>query len=226
MLDVLCIGAHPDDVEIGMGGTVAGMVRDDLRVGIVDLTNGEPTPYGTPERRAEESAAAAAILGVERVTLRLPNRYLFDSVEARKELAEVIREHRPRILFVPFAEDAHPDHIAASQIATAARFYAKLTKTEMAGEPHYPARVYRYMAVHMNLVREPAFVVDVSAHMETKLAALRCYESQFSENPANTSLLDAMEQLGRFWGSRIGVEAGEPFFSAEPIGIGGIGALV
>lgn len=226
MLDVLCIGAHPDDVEIGMGATVAGMVRDGMHVGIVDLTNGEPTPYGTPERRAEESAAAAATLGVERVTLGLPNRYLFDSVEARKELAEVIREHRPRILFVPFAEDAHPDHIAASQIATAARFYAKLTKTEMAGEPHYPARVYRYMAVHMNLVREPAFVVDVSAHMETKLAALRCYESQFSENPANTSLLDAMEQLGRFWGSRIGVAAGEPFFSAEPIGIDRIGALV
>lgn len=226
MLDALCIGAHPDDVEIGMGATVAGMVRSGMRVGIVDLTNGEPTPYGSPEIRAKESAAAAAVLGVERVTLSQPNRYLFDTVEARQELAEVIREHAPRLLFIPFAEDAHPDHIAASQIASAARFYAKLTKTEMAGDPHYPARVYRYMAVHMNLVREPSFVVDVSPDMPKKLEALECYESQFSSNPRNATLIGTMSDLARYWGSRIGVAAGEPFFSTEPVGIHGIGSLV
>lgn len=226
MLDVLCIGAHPDDVEIGMGGTVAGMVRAGMRVGIVDLTDGEPTPHGTHDSRMREAAAAAAVLGVERFTLTQPNRYLFDTVEARQELAQVIREHTPRILFIPFAEDAHPDHIAASQIASAARFYGKLTKTEMSGQPHYPARIYRYMAVHMNLVREPAFVIDTSVDMPAKLEALRCYESQFTANPRNASLIDAMADLGRFWGSRIGTDAGEPFFCAEPVGLPGIEVLL
>ena len=84
----------------------------------------------------------------------------------------MVRELRPRMMFVPFPEDAHPDHIAASQIAVAARFYAKFTKTEMTGEPHYPARVYHYMAVHMRLVREPSFVVDITEDLDTKLGAL------------------------------------------------------
>ncbi len=226
MLDALCIGAHPDDVEIGMGGTVAGMVRTGLRVGIVDLTDGEPTPHGTHDTRMREASAAARVLGVERVTLSQPNRFLQDTIEARKELAQVIRQHQPRILFIPFAEDAHPDHIAASSIASAARFYAKLTKTEMTGEPYYPDRVYRYMAVHLNLVREPSFVMDVSADMPKKLEALRCYESQFAANPHNATLIESMVGLGRFWGSRIGVEAGEPFFCAEPVGLASIASLV
>ena len=226
MLDVMCIGAHPDDVEIGMGATVAGMVRAGLAVGIADLTDGEPTPLGTHETRMSEAAAAANALGALRVTLSQPNRFLFDTVEAREELAQVIREHKPRTLFIPYAEDAHPDHVAASSIALAARFYAKLTKTGMTGEPHYPAKVYRYMAVHMNLVREPSFVVDVSEDMPTKLSALRCYESQFAMNPRNATVIDAMADLGRFWGSRIGTAAGEPFFCAEPVGVRGIESLV
>lgn len=226
MLDVLCIGAHPDDVEIGMGGTVAGMVRSGMSVGIVDLTDGEPTPHGTHETRMREAAAAAAVLGVERVTLSQPNRYLFDTVEAREELAQVIREHTPRILFIPYSEDAHPDHIAASSIASAARFYAKLTKTDMSGAPHYPARVYRYMAVHMNLVREPSFVIDTTTDMPTKITALRCYESQFTSNPRNSSLIDAMTQLGGYWGSRIGTGFGEPFYCAEPVGLPGVEVLL
>jgi N-acetylglucosamine malate deacetylase 1 len=131
LYDAVCVGAHPDDVEIGMGATVAKLVRGGKRVAIVDLTNGEPTPFGTPEKRAAESSQAARILGAERRTLTQSNRYLFDTVEARMELAEVLREFRPRMLFVPYADDAHPDHVAASSIAVAARFYAKFTKTEM-----------------------------------------------------------------------------------------------
>ena len=137
----MCIGAHPDDVEIGMGGDrrQAGPRRA-LRVVIVDLTNGEPTPHGTPEKRAARvGRGGARCSACERRTLSQPNRYLFDTVEARTELAEVIREFRPRMLFVPYAEDAHPDHIAASAIAVAARFYAKFTKTDMAGRAVLPA---------------------------------------------------------------------------------------
>ena len=226
LFDALCVGAHPDDVEIGMGATVAGIVRRGGRVVIVDLTNGEPTPHGTPETRRAESAKAATILGAERRTLSQPNRYLFDSVEARTELAEVIREFRPRLLFVPFAQDAHPDHIAASSIATAARFYSKFTKTSMSGEPWYPDRVYRYMAVHQRLVAEPSFIVDVSADMPTKIAALEAYESQFRANPVNSGIVELMREQATMWGALGRVGAGEPFFALEPIAISGVETLL
>jgi bacillithiol biosynthesis deacetylase BshB1 len=213
----MCVGAHPDDVEIGMGATVAGMVRRGAKVVIVDLTNGEPTPHGTSEIRAVESAAAAAVLGAERRTLGQRNRYLFDTAEARTELAEVIREFRPRLLFVPFPHDAHPDHVAAASIATAARFYAKFTKTEMRGKPHYPERVYRYMAVHQRLVVEPSFIVDVALDLPTKLKALQAYESQFSANPQNSGVVELMQQQAAMWGALGRVAAGEPFFATEPV---------
>jgi N-acetylglucosamine malate deacetylase 1 len=227
MTDVVCVGAHPDDVEIGMGATIAGMVASGLSVAIVDLTDGEPTPAGTRETRLAEADAAARRLGVsERRILDLPNRQLFDTVEARTALAEAFRELRPRIVFAPYPLDAHPDHVAASTIVQAARFWAKLTKTDMAGEPHYPARLYRYMAVHLRLVREPSFVVDVSEDLPVKLEALAMYRSQFSANPANTGLIEMMEGVARMWGGMIGTAAGEPFFCDEPVGIRSVDSLV
>lgn len=216
MADVVCVGAHPDDAEIGMGGTIASLAAAGADVLIVDLTNGEPTPYGSPEIRAAESAEAARILGCRRLTLGLPNRYLFDTREAREALAVVIRQERPHALFVPYPEDAHPDHSAASSIAEAARFYAKLTRTDMAGEPHYPARVYRYMAVHARLVREPSFLADISATLEMKSAALAAYHSQFGANEANAGLIAAVERAARHWGDMGRVAAAEPFFAPEP----------
>lgn len=218
LFDAVCLGAHPDDVEIGMGATVAKLCAAGARVAIVDLTNGEPTPHGTPELRAAESAAAARVLGVEvRRTLTQSNRYLFDTVEARKELAEVLRELRPGMLFLPYGEDAHPDHLAAAQIGLAARFYSKFTKTDMAGEPFYPPRVYRYMAVHMRMVVEPSFIVDVSGHLDAKLEALAAYHSQFGANPMNAGVIPSMRDLALSWGSLAGTEAGEPFFAFEPV---------
>ncbi len=226
-VDIVCVGAHPDDVEIGMGGTVAAMVAEGLAVAIVDLTDGEPTPAGTHETRLAEASEAARILGItERRTLTLPNRALFDTPEARKELAEVFRELRPATVFAPYPLDAHPDHVAAAAIADGARFWAKFTKTDMRGEPHYPARLYRYMAVHLRLVREPSFVVDVSAHLPAKLEALAAYRSQFAANPANSGLVETMADVARSWGRAIGVEAGEPFFADEPVGIASIAQLV
>lgn len=215
MADVVCAGAHPDDVEIGMGGTVATLVAHGADVLIVDLTDGEPTPYGTVERRRAESAEAARILGCRRITLDLPNRYLFDTKEARIALAEVLRAEQPSVVFVPFPEDAHPDHIAAASIAEAARFYAKLTKTGMTGEPFYPPRLYRYMAVHLRLVREPSFLVDVTDGLSTKLEALRAYASQFGDNPTNAAVLDHVAATARSWGNIARTEAAEPFFGVE-----------
>ncbi len=226
MIEALCVGAHPDDVELGMGATVAGMVRMGMSVAIVDLTDGEPTPHGTPEKRAREAAAAAAELGVERRTLDLANRELADTVEARTALAEVIRDLAPRLIFAPYPVDAHPDHVAASAIAEAARFYGRFVKTTMSGEPHRAERLYRYQAVHLRLLSKPAFIVDVTDDLPAKLRALGCYESQFAANAANASVIEDARRGAERWGSLIGRSAGEPFFSDEEIGVTSIADLV
>ncbi len=222
MTDVMCVGAHPDDVEIGMGAAVALMARQGLSVTLVDLTNGEPTPHGTPELREREAAEAARVLGVERVTLPFPNRELRDGPEARRLLAEAIRERRPRWLFAPCQVDAHPDHVAASAVCDAARFAAKYTKTDMSGEPHYPPKLYRYVPVHVRLAVKPSFVLDVGDHLGTKLEALACYRSQFEANARNRGILDWVRVEAEHWGALIGRSAGEAFFSAEEIGVADI----
>lgn len=227
MADVICVGAHPDDVEIGMGAAVARMVRQGLDVVIVDLTDGEPTPRGTHDVRMAEASAAAEALGVSRrITLPLVNRELADTVDARRMLAEIIREHTPRVLFAPYPVDAHPDHIAASAIVEAARFYAKFVKTDMSGSPHFPARVYHYFAVHLRLVAKPSFVLDVSEDLEAKMAALAAYDSQFAAGTANAKVLDWVRGQAGTWGALIGTAAGEPFFAREEIGVRNIADLV
>ena len=221
MLDVLAIGAHPDDVEIGMGGAIACFVAEGLKVGILDLTNGEPTPYGTPERRAAEAALAAQRLGVAvRETLDIPNRYVEDSVENRIKVAEVLRRLRPRILFAPYWEDAHPDHIAASRLVDAARFYAKLTKTDMKGEPFYPQKVFYYFCTHWRLHPKPSFILDVTAGFERKMAALEAYESQFVQGrPDPAAIFGGVRARAEYWGQLIGARYGEPFTCREEIGL-------
>lgn len=134
-------------------------------------------------------------------------------------VAEVVREHKPRLLFAPYPVDAHPDHVSASAIVEAARFYSKFVKTSMAGEPHFPAHVYHYFAVHLRLVAKPSFIVDVSGHLERKAAALACYASQFGSDTKNTHVLDWVGEQASTWGGLIGTQAGEPFFSREEIGI-------
>jgi N-acetylglucosamine malate deacetylase 1 len=225
--DVICVGAHPDDVEIGMGATVARLVSQGLDVVLVDLTDGEPTPRGTHATRMKEAAEAADVLGVSlRITLPLVNRELADTVDARKMLAEIVREHRPRVLFAPYPVDAHPDHVAAAAIVDAARFYSKFVKTDMSGEAHFPARLYHYFAVHLRLVAKPAFVMDVSDQLDAKKAALACYRSQFGDGTGNAHILDWVDTQAASWGALIGTAGGEPFFSREEIGIRDLRDLV
>src|SRR5580698_5939279 len=213
MASILVIGPHPDDQELGMGGSIAKLVRQGHRVHLVDMTNGEPTPLGTPERRAAESAAAAEILGVQRTNLGLPNREVVHSVEARHKLAAVIRVHRPNWMFVPFPIDAHPDHIATTRIAEDARFDAKLTKSSIPGEPWYPKRIIYYYCTHLRMNFQPTFFLDISQQMETKIAAVRAYESQFVEN--NSPVVEMVRTMNGFYGGRIGVDYAEGFFTYE-----------
>jgi len=221
-LDILVVAPHPDDAELGMGGAIARFREEGLSVGILDLTNGEPTPRGTPERRAEECRAATEVLNVSwRANLGLVNRALEPTLEARAQLASVIRQVRPRWLFAPYWEDAHPDHVAATQLIEAARFWAKLTKTDMPGEPYHPERIYYYYCVHLKLVPQPQFILDISEQWPQKLQAMQCYRSQFIEGKSDQSptFLDRMRDEAAYWGKVIGSGYGEPFASREPIAV-------
>ena len=229
MLDILVIAPHPDDAELGMGGAILKFKAEGQRVGVLDLTSGEPTPHGSPEIRAGETAAATEILGLDwRENLGLPNRSLDPTLEARAAIAGVIRQQRPRWLFAPYWEDAHPDHLAATELVDAARFWAKLTKTDMPGEPHHPERIYNYYCVHLKHAAQPAFVLDISNYWEQKLAAIRCYESQFiTGRPTEPPIfLDQLRDEAAYWGSIIGAKYGEPFNCREPIGLSTMAGLV
>lgn len=219
MADVICVGAHPDDVEIGMGATASKMARGGLKVLLLDLTDGEPTPRGSHETRMREAAASAAALGVRRRTLDLTNRELFDTVAARKAVAEVFRAEKPRIVFAPYPIDAHPDHIAASAIVEAARFYSKFVKTDMGGEPYFPVKLYHYWAVHLRALEKPSFIVEVGDYMPSKMKALGCYESQFATDDKNSGVLRWVEVQAAAWGAMVGVNAGEPFYAREQVGV-------
>lgn len=227
MLNVLAVGPHPDDVELGMGGSILKLTEAGHQVTVVDLTDGEPTPHGDPETRKKESVKSSRILGIdERITLDFPNRYLQDEVEARQELAEIIRKIQPDILFAPYWIDAHPDHIAASKICDAARFYGKLTKTEMQGRPFYVKKMYYYIASHLRLNFKPSFVMDITKVMEMKIESIRCYESQFGPSPEGHQLVEWVLNSNRYWGNLIGTEFAEPFISKEEVGIKDIEALL
>jgi bacillithiol biosynthesis deacetylase BshB1 len=228
-LDVLVVAPHPDDAELGMAGAILRFKADGFRVGVVDLTNGEPTPYGSPEIRARETAAATEILGLDwRENLGLPNRSLQPSLEARHSLAGVFRRLRPRLLFAPYWVDSHPDHVAATELVEAARFWAKLTKTDLPGEPHFPDRILYYNCVHLRLVEKPALVLDISAFWEQKRAAIECYRSQFvSGRPSEPpTFIDRLRDQAAFWGWSIGAAYGEPFASREPVGLASLNDLV
>ncbi|HZZ27910.1 MAG TPA: bacillithiol biosynthesis deacetylase BshB1 [Pirellulales bacterium] len=222
MLDLLVIAPHPDDAELGMGGSLLRFKDQGLRVGILDLTSGEPTPYGTPELRARETAAANEILKPDwRENLGLPNRSLEATLEARRKLAEVFRRTKPKWLFAPYWVDAHPDHVAATQLVEAARFWSKLTKTNMAGEPHHPARIFYYWCVHLRAAQTPDFVIDISPYWEPKRAAIECYTSQFITGRVQEAptFIDRLRDQAAYWGWAVGTSYGEPFWSREPIGV-------
>src|SRR5436305_3406826 len=177
MSSILVFGPHPDDQELGMGGTIAKLRRQGHKVHLVDMTNGEPTPYGSVETRAREAAEAARILGVERTLIGLKNREVQHTIEARHKVAAVIRVHRPEWLFVPYPIDAHPDHVAVTRICEDARFDAKLTKSSIPGDPWHPKRIIYYFCTHLRMSFQPTFVIDISDTMDTKIAACACYQS-------------------------------------------------
>lgn len=226
-LDVIAVGAHPDDVEIGCGGTLARMVQQGHRVGIVDLTDGEPTPLSTgPEARLAEAREAAAILGVQvRITLDLPNRRLFDTFESRVALAKVFRRYRPKLVLgiadrTPLAS---PDHWQAMQITDAAVFYSRLTRWDEQFD-HLPVhRIHRQLWYPLGLQNLSLpegggrFVSDISATLDVKLRSIRAYQSQFP--PDKQRVFQLVESQGHLLGSSAGFAAGEMLICATTLGL-------
>lgn len=225
-LDVIAVGAHPDDVEIACGGTLAQLVRQGYRVGIIDLTDGEPTPRSpSPEVRLAEARAAAEALGVQvRVTLDLPNRRLFDSFESRVALAKELRRYRPQVV-IGFGDKtpmASPDHWQAMQITDAAVFYARLSKWDeyFDGLPvhNIPVQLYFRLAFEPQTMGgfHSHFTVDIGPTLETKIASIRCYQTQFPAEKAY--VFDRIRGAALLAGSASGFSAGEVFVNTRPLG--------
>ena len=228
-LDALVVAPHPDDAEIGMGGTIARLLGQGWTVGILDLTSGEPTPLGSPATRTRETAQANAALGNPwRENLGLTNRSLEPTLANRRALAAVFRKVKPKLLFAPYWEDAHPDHTAATKLVEDARFWSKLSKSDIPGTPYHPARVLYYFSVHLKIVERPSFLVDVSDQLDAKLNALRAYRSQLVDNqPAGKpSVIDSVVDRMRFWGHLAGVGHAEVFASREPVALRGLNDLI
>jgi N-acetylglucosamine malate deacetylase 1 len=223
-LDLLVFGPHPDDIEIGMGATVALHARRGDRVGLVDLTRGELGSNGTPDERVAEAAAASAVLGAAlRLNLALPDGGLSADDEAQLDrIVRCVRAHRPRAIAMPYWEDRHPDHGSASRLLRQAIFRAGLRRVVTAEEPWRPDWVCHYF---INDSATPSFVVDVSEVYELKRQALACHRSQFTPpgdaaaatrltSPLFTQLVESRDaQLGAL----AGVRWAEGFVVREPV---------
>jgi bacillithiol biosynthesis deacetylase BshB1 len=218
--DVLLFGAHPDDIEWGVGG-IALLLRDQgFSLAIADMTNGEMGSRGTPDERKIEANSAADLLGATRETLNLPDCGVVDSPENRRLIASAIRRHRPRIVLTPLWEDRHPDHAAAGLIVQNSRLYCALKTLDDPNPPHKPG-AFLFYPIHK--FHQPTYVVDTSPVFERKLELLRTYQSQFVR--ATGDFLFGLESRDRYYGSQIGVRYGEPLVSDQPIRLGSAGDL-
>ena len=225
-LDIVFAAPHPDDLEIGMGGAIAKCVALGYRVGMVHLTDGEPTPRGTRETRLNEARAAAEVLGAHVCEiLDLPNRLLMDCPESRYKLATVLRRYRPRVLvgMAGRTVSASPDHYQAQLITEAARFYSQLTKWDERFDGTPPHRMDHLLYRVVPIAAEtPAFptriVVDISDTIDRKIAAIRCYASQF-----DAERVDRLEHYIRstagFEGASAGFMYGEAYAVPRPLGV-------
>lgn len=221
-LDILVVSPHPDDAEISVGGIIATSRARQLRVGVVELTDGEPTPYGSVEIRAAETARATQILDLNyRHNLQLPNRSLQPDLEARAKLAEVFRETRPRIILAPYWQDVHPDHVAASALCDDARFWSKLSRSDLAFEPFWPPMLLHYFSIHLRIHPPASVVVDISDYIETKMQAVQAWQSQLIEGRSteHPTIIDDIRDRARYWGWTIHRAYAEPLVNREQIGI-------
>ena len=223
-LDLLAIVAHPDDAELLCGGTLIRAADAGHATGVLDLTGGEAGTAGSAGLRAEEAGRASRILGLaERRNAGLPDGALVNDPDARARVASALRELRPSTVILMWPEGRHPDHRVASQLAYDACFVAGLSKAPVEGQPFRPRKVL-YALAYREHGPKPTFVVDISAQFERKLAAIRCYGSQFDGAkaageifPTGQDLYSLVETQNAHYGSFIRSRYGEPFYTAETV---------
>lgn len=227
-LDVLFFGAHPDDIELTCGGTAAALSVAGKSIGFIDLTEAELSSRGNPALRAEETQKATEVLGAKvRENLKLPDGNITNTDVSRLKVISVLRKYTPSIVFAPYPNDRHPDHIHTSELIREACFYSGLSKIETGDLPAYrPKKVYYYAQAYEIPV---SFIMDISETFEKKMEAIKCYGSQFY-NPAYSAnksepgtlisselFLNLVEARARFNGFKIGAKFGEAFFSYDSV---------
>ncbi|MBI5852310.1 MAG: bacillithiol biosynthesis deacetylase BshB1 [Planctomycetes bacterium] len=231
-LDVLVLAAHPDDAEIGCGGTIARLLAVGVTVGVIDATHGEAATRGDLATRSMEAAAASAVLGLTmRECLGLSDAAVVADDTSAARLIAIVRRTRPTLLLAPLPIDAHPDHTAVAGIARRAYFHSGLAKVHRElGAAYRPKALVSYFG---NDFAPPSFCVDVSGHVEKKHAAVRCYASQFGHTDEQRAhylrRLDPLERAAardRYFGSLCGVAAAEPFAVEGPFALDAIALLL
>lgn len=231
-VDILAIAAHRDDVELTCAGTLLRAGDAGHRTGILDLTAGESGTSGSATLRAMEAERAAAILGVaERRNVGLPDAHLHNTEQTRRAVVAEIRHFAPRVVILPFPVGRHPDHRIASELGRDACYLAGLEKYEAPGPPHRPHKILYALSYREDPVK-PTFVVDIGAQFERKMAAIRCYASQFDGAkaageifPTGQDLYALVETQNAHYGSLIRARYGEPFFTHETMAVEDVMAL-
>jgi N-acetylglucosamine malate deacetylase 1 len=230
-LDILAFGVHPDDVELGCGGTILAALAEGKKVGIIDLTRGELGTRGTAETRDAEAAAAAKILGVQhRENLKMADGFFQNDETHQRKVIEVIRRFKPTIILINAPEDRHPDHGRSAKLVADAAFLSGLRKIETVDpdgtvqEAWRPAYVFHYI---QDRFIQPSFVVDISAHIEKKMEAVQAYGTQFHNTNLNEpqtyisspQFLNSVRARAMMLGKRIGVNYAEGYITEKIIGI-------
>ena len=224
-LDALAIGAHPDDIELSVSGTLIKLAELGYRVGVVDMVRGELGSRGTPAIRAREAKASAAIMGLSvRENLKLKDGAIFDTTEARLRVVRVLRKYRPGLVFTHYWDDRHPDHIYTSRIVAQACYLSGLAKINTRQERFRPGRIFYFMLPHG---LQPSFYVDISGQFEKKMQAVRAFQSQLfdpkSREPQTylsvPEFLPALESLNRYYGTLIQTKYAEAFYGKEALSV-------
>ena len=231
-LDILAIGAHRDDIELTCGGTLIKAGARGQRTAIVDLTQGEMGTRGSAALRANEASQAADILGVvARENAGLPDAMIENNPATRLKIATLIRKFRPRVVIAPAPQGRHPDHRVSAELIRDACFLAGLSKLDPSTAPHRPTKVVHCLTYRQDF-EKPTFVVDISAEFERKMAAVRCYSSQFEGAiqagevyPTGEPLYDVIRYHASHYGSLIRTQYGEPFFTYETMRVDDIATL-
>jgi len=227
-LDVLVFAAHPDDAELSMGGTIARFTSNSLKVGVADLTKAELSTRGDVKTRAKETEEASKILKIKiRENLEIKDGNITISPESLKKVVSLIRKYKPSIVFAPYFNDRHPDHIDVSNLIKRAVFSSGLEKfktssSERSQQAYRPKKIFYYMQTYLF---EPSFIVDVSDYFHIKMKSVDAFKSQF-HNPAfkkddtfisKPEFLDYVEARAKFYGFQIRKKYGEPFYCEENI---------